>query len=161
MDNCVVHVCKVEGGVGYNIFPSTASLAGAARFFKQSSGERIVAEIERMANGVAEAYNVEADYKHTPILPPVVNDKTAVDDAKKMVGDIPGLRVSDTTQPFAASDNMSLILNTFPGVYGFLGAMNEEKGINWQQHSPRFDIDESALVLGCEFLTRSALDYLC
>jgi amidohydrolase len=160
MDHCVVHVCKVEGGVGYNIFPPAASIAGAARFFKQSSGDRIIAEIERMAKAVAEAYNVEADYKHTRVLPPVVNDKTAVEDAKKTVAKIPGLRVSDTAQPIAASDNMSLILDSFPGVYGFLGAMNEEKGINWQQHSPRFDIDEDVLSLGMEFMARSAEDFL-
>jgi amidohydrolase len=160
MDHCVVHVCKVEGGVGYNIFPSAASVAGAARFFKQSSGDRIIAEIGRMANGVAGTYNVETDYKHTMILPPVVNDKTAVEDAKKTVGEIPGLRVSDTTQPIAASDNMSLILDSFPGVYGILGAMNEEKGINWQQHSPRFDIDEEVLGLGMEFMVRCAEDFL-
>jgi amidohydrolase len=160
MDHCVVHVCKIEGGVGYNMFPPTASIAGVARFFKKSSGDRIVAEIERMAKGVAETYNVEADYKHTPLLPPVVNDKTAVEDAKKIVGEIPGLHVSDTTQPMAASDNISLILSSFPGVYGFLGAMNEEKGINWQQHSPHFDIDEDVLALGTEFMARCAEDFL-
>jgi hypothetical protein len=42
----------------------------------------------------------------------------------------------------------------------FVGSGNEATGVIWPHHHPRFDIDEAALAIGVEVLTRTALRYL-
>ena len=55
---------------------------------------------------------------------------------------------------------MAYVLEKVPGCFFFIGAGNEEKGIAAPNHSSRFDIDEEALIGGCNILVNLALDYL-
>jgi amidohydrolase len=43
-----------------------------------------------------------------------------------------------------------------PGCFVFIGSANPERGLAEPHHSPRFDFDEAALSVGCEFLIRAA-----
>jgi amidohydrolase len=38
--------------------------------------------------------------------------------------------------------------------------MNEERGLNFGHHHPRFDIDEESLTLGVALMTAALADYL-
>ncbi len=58
------------------------------------------------------------------------------------------------------SDDMAYFLNTVPGCYFIVGAHNEDKGAKYPHHHPRFNIDEDALAVGVEVLTRAAMEYL-
>jgi amidohydrolase len=55
---------------------------------------------------------------------------------------------------------MSYFLAEVPGCYFFVGSRNEEKGFVYPHHSPKFDIDEDALPIGLEIMTRLAHHYL-
>jgi amidohydrolase len=58
------------------------------------------------------------------------------------------------------SDDMGHFLQRVPGCYFFVGTRNEATGIIGDHHHPRFDIDEAALAVGVETLTRTAMRYL-
>ena len=58
-----------------------------------------------------------------------------------------------------AADDMSHFLNAAPGCYFIVGARNEQKGALYPHHHPHFNIDEDALPIAVEVLTRAALDY--
>ncbi len=47
-----------------------------------------------------------------------------------------------------------------PGVFVFLGVMNEEKGACYAQHHQNFNIDEDALEIGTGLHVQYALDFL-
>jgi amidohydrolase len=47
-----------------------------------------------------------------------------------------------------------------PGCYYLVGTMNEARGLTWGHHTSRFDIDEDALAIGIETMTRTVLTYL-
>jgi amidohydrolase len=55
---------------------------------------------------------------------------------------------------------MAIFLNAVPGCYFIVGARNEAKGVEYPHHHPRFNIDEEALPVGVEVLTRATLDFL-
>jgi amidohydrolase len=55
---------------------------------------------------------------------------------------------------------MALFLAAAPGCYILVGAGNAARGITAPHHSSHFDIDEDALAIGAEVLTRAALEYL-
>jgi amidohydrolase len=47
-----------------------------------------------------------------------------------------------------------------PGAMFQVGSKNEERGLIWGHHHPRFDIDEDSLAIGLETMTVSVLAYL-
>jgi amidohydrolase len=58
------------------------------------------------------------------------------------------------------SDDMACFLHAVPGCYFIVGAHDKEKGAAFPHHHPRFNIDEDALPIAVEVLTRATLDYL-
>jgi amidohydrolase len=59
-----------------------------------------------------------------------------------------------------SSDDMVCFLNAVPGCYFIVGAHNDEKGAKYPHHHPRFNVDEDALPICVEVLTRAAMAYL-
>jgi amidohydrolase len=59
-----------------------------------------------------------------------------------------------------ASEDMGFILEDIPGCYFFLGAGNEEKGINFPHHHPRFDFDEEAMKIGVATIAEAVAEYV-
>jgi amidohydrolase len=58
------------------------------------------------------------------------------------------------------AEDFSYFLERVPGSYFFVGSRNDERGLVWGHHHPRFDLDEAALAVGIEALTRTTLRYL-
>jgi amidohydrolase len=58
------------------------------------------------------------------------------------------------------SDDMAYFLQSVAGCYFIVGVRNAEKEANYPHHHPRFNIDEDALPIGVEVLTRAALNFL-
>jgi amidohydrolase len=57
-------------------------------------------------------------------------------------------------------EDFSYFLIERPGSFFFVGTRNEEKGITWPHHHPRFDVDEEGLSYGIETMTRVVMRYL-
>jgi amidohydrolase len=55
---------------------------------------------------------------------------------------------------------MAVYFEHAPGCFVFVGSANAEKGLDQPHHSPRFDFDEEALAIGCEFLLQAAAEAL-
>jgi amidohydrolase len=89
----------------------------------------------------------------------LVNDATQtrlmIDAAAEIVGAdhvVPGVRTM-------GGEDMAFFLASVPGAFAFVGSAPPGKQAS-PHHSPTFDIDEEALVIGAELLTRTALRYL-
>ena len=159
LDPCVVNVGYMEAGTVGNVFPSRAKIHGGIRWFKPGGEERITDAMRRIAAGVGDAYGVECELSTFGMHPPVYNDPAFVERGRALAPQIQGLRLSAQTEPIVAGDNMSFYLKRYPGFYGILGAGKPGTEI-FPHHHECFDIDESALRKGAEFLARSALGYL-
>lgn len=48
----------------------------------------------------------------------------------------------------------------FPGVYALVGIRNEEKGIIYQNHHSKFNVEETVLKRGAALYAQFAIDYL-
>jgi len=62
--------------------------------------------------------------------------------------------------PVTGAEDFSYYLEKVPGVFVWLGAGNEEKGIVQAQHHEEFDIDEDVLEIGVVLNVQYALDFL-
>ena len=62
--------------------------------------------------------------------------------------------------PMMGAEDFSYFLEQKPGCFYFVGSANEERGLNWGHHHPRFDIDEESMANGMEVMVRTVLRYL-
>jgi metal-dependent amidase/aminoacylase/carboxypeptidase family protein len=93
--------------------------------------------------------------------PVLVNDKTITsllsNAAVKIVG---SESVIDIKNPIMASEDMSYYLKKIPGTFFYLGSNNQQKGIVYPHHHPKFNVDEDTLWIGSAVFVQSVLDYL-
>jgi len=59
-----------------------------------------------------------------------------------------------------AGEDFAEFAREVPSVFFFVGTGDREKGTDYPQHHPKFDIDEEALPAAVEILVRSALAFL-
>lgn len=160
LDNSVVHVGMVKAGTKSNIFPDDALITGGCRFYKDGGAEKIFSQIKRMAEGTALTYGVEAEVFDISLTPPTINHHEQVMKARKIVEQMDGLELDLEQERLAASDNFGTYLQSYPGFYGLLGAMNKEKGVIWPHHNSKFNLDEDVFVKGVEFFANYVYEFL-
>jgi amidohydrolase len=68
--------------------------------------------------------------------------------------------VAREVKPIMGAEDFASFLERVPGCFFFVGARNDERGLIWGHHHPRFDVDEAALPLGIELIVAVAERYL-
>jgi amidohydrolase len=162
LDSVVVTVGKFFAGTTFNVIADMAMLRGTVRTFNKETHNLIPQMFERVVRGVCESMGAayKLDYKRQTL--PLVNNEQmcelVADCAVEVVGRENCIR--DETVRTMGGEDMSYFLERVPGCYFFLGTRNESRGFIHPHHSPRFDIDESALAIGVEIMTRVVRRYL-
>ena len=116
--------------------------------------------LDRILQGITSAYRGSHRIRYLGGVGPVVNHPAMTDLVRAEAIKTVGIENVLSQRPTMGSDDVARFLEAVPGCYFSLGAANKEKGIQSPIHTPRFDIDESALVFGIETMVRSALTYL-
>ena len=57
-------------------------------------------------------------------------------------------------------EDFSAFLAKVPGCFVAVGSRNESRGLTWDHHHPRFDVDEQSLAIGAELLLRTTKRFL-
>lgn len=158
LEPCVVHVGHVEAGKVGNVFPQTATAHGGIRAFSEATMDRVRRLVPHMAEAAAEAYGATAEVTYLSTAPMVHNEEAAVRLAHRVVNETGLFRL----QPFeriCASEDFGHYLNAFGGFMCFIGIRNEEKGMTYTQHHPKFQVDEDVLHKGAAFFAAYAKKY--
>ena len=155
----VVSVTQLNAGHAFNVIPGRAELRGTVRTFGGQFFEHAPRLVEQTTQGIAAAFGATAEVRYRRLTAPLVNDErmtllmTGV--ARNIVGRervIAGVRTM-------GGEDMSFFLAKVPGTFAFVGSAPPGKPAS-PHHSPTFDIDEEALVIGAELLTRTVVEYL-
>ena len=162
MDGAVVlSVTSVEtSSHAYNAIPEYVDIGGTFRTFNALTSELLDQHVRDVSQSVAESMGcgVEVSIRHPTI--PVVNDPDVSERVKHAFArNVPHVRLDDTVRTMASED-MAFILEDVPGMYFFVGSSNDEKGLNYGHHHPRFDFDEDALILGVQLGTTAIAEYV-
>src|SRR2546421_7073882 len=158
----VITVGIIRAGTAFNIIPETAVMYGTMRSFTKEHREKLLRRIRDVATGVASAMGGSCDVEIIDGCPPCVNDEAMTELVRSAAVASVGEQDVDTSEAVMStgSDDMSEFLEAVPGCYFIVGANNPEKGAKYPHHHPRFNIDEEALPVGVEVLTRAAMDFL-
>lgn len=162
LDSAVVTIGKFTAGSAFNVIADTASLRGTVRSFDQETHRTIPEIIERVIRGVCDAMGAtyKLDYKRQTL--PLVNNQEMCELVSACAAEVVGSEnvITDQSVRTMGGEDMSYFLERVPGCFFFLGTRNEQRGFVHPHHSPRFDLDEAALAIGVEIMTRVARRYL-
>jgi amidohydrolase len=114
----------------------------------------------RIATGVAEAFRCRAEVAVTNGNPAVINDPEVAALARRAALRVVGEERVVEPVPTMGGEDMAIYFEKAPGCFVFVGSANPAKGLVHDHHNPRFDFDEDALTIGCQFLVEAAEEAL-
>ena len=158
--SAVVTVGEFHAGTARNVVADVAHIGGTVRYFDPDYRDFFAHRIDQIVAGICQSYGADYHLDYTPLYPPVINDGTMADLVRSVA-----LAVVETPAGIVpechtmGGEDMAFFLQEVPGCYFFLGAANPEKALAYPHHHPRFDFDETALMLGVEMFVRCVEAY--
>ncbi len=157
-DSAVVTVGSFHGGTGRNVVAEEVRLEGIIRSVGGELRERIKEQVRTTATAIPKALGASADIQFVRSYPTLENNPQVCAVVEGCAREILGTRnVVPVERPSMGVDDFAYFAQVIPSCYFTLGIRNEAQGITAPLHSPRFDLDESALPLGASILAKAAL----
>lgn len=162
-DPLTMSIGHVEMGSKGNIIPEELIFEGSIRYLNhEESGIPAVNEFIKIVSTVCALHGCTYEFLK-PAVPSnttIYNNEDCSEIAAKSVETALGKNANYNAHPWMGSDDMAIYLKYFPGIYAFLGTLNEEKGTGAEHHNPHFDLDEDVLKLGVAITVQYAIDFL-
>lgn len=152
----IIGVGKMSAGSAYNAVADTAVLEGTTRFVNEDTRARINERIESLAYALAAQYGCQAEVTFTDYAPALFNDPNVCAELMSLYHVLPGVELVTDRPLRLGADDYAEFLNLAPGAYIYVGTYGRP-GTNAPHHNGHFDVDEEALLLGSQLLTRYAL----
>lgn len=153
LEPAVLSIGKFNSGSNFNIIAETAVLEGITRHFDQETRELIRERIEQTVAGACRIFGADYNCAYEMGFPAVINYPREVERVVEAVGQIDAAKAV-TMPPQMISEDFSYFLQRNQGCFFLVGAANEEQGIIYPLHHPRFDLDERSLEIGLEIFLR-------
>jgi hippurate hydrolase len=144
----VLSICSIQGGNTTNVIPSEVKLMGTFRAMDETWRYKAHELIKKQAIGLVESMGAEIDFHIDIGYPTVDNDPAFTEAAWQLANDYMGKQNVEETELRMGAEDFGYYTQVIPGCFFRLGVRNESKGIIHQVHTPKFDIDESAIEIG-------------
>ena len=158
----VVTIGSIKGGVRGNIIPDTVEMNGTIRSFDEAMRDDIHERVTTLAQAISRGSRAGCQVCIQKRYPVVVNDPALTAEILPTLARVAGAERLMLVPKVMGSEDFSLFQKVSPGVFFFLGVV--PGGIDPKtvapNHSPRFYIDEAALVVGVRALAHVACDFL-
>lgn len=157
----VVSVATINGGTRKNIIPDSVEMTGTIRSFDEQMRQDVHARIKHIAETIAQANQATADVRVEKAVPVTVNDPQLTEKMIPTLKRIGGDALSVSKRVMVAED-FSYFQEKVPGLFYFVGITPRDQDMATAppNHSPKFFIDESALLQGTRSLAALAVDFL-
>lgn len=153
----VISTPRIEASKAGNVIPDVVDVYGTLRTFDEEIKKKVLARIEKVVKHYAAAWECEGCVEIVGIpYPPVVNTLELADFVMEVAR-----KLGPTSEaPMSmGSEDFSFYLQKAPGAFIILGVRNENKGIVYPHHHPKFDVDEDALWKGTALHALLAYNY--
>jgi amidohydrolase len=158
----VVTIGGIDGGNRFNIVPDKVEMVGTVRTFDEALRDDVHRRIRLTAENIAEAAGATAEVVIEKPYAVTINDPALTQRMLPTLRRVAGEQNVILRDRVMGAEDFSFFAQRVPGMFIFLGG--SPKGIDLTRvaynHSPRFYIDESALLLGVRALTHLTLDYM-
>lgn len=144
----VLSICSFQGGFTTNVIPSEVRLMGTFRAMDEAWRFKAHELIKQQTIGLVTAMGAEADVHIDVGYPTVDNDPALTNKAWQLAEQYMGKTNVEETEMRMGAEDFGYYTQQIPGCFFRLGVRNEAKGIVHNVHTPKFDIDESAIAIG-------------
>jgi len=158
-EECVTTVCTINSGTLNNIIPDTAEITGTARSFDRVTRNKLKNILESEAKKTAKEFGAEVDFTYNELYPPTVSSAIMNETVIKAALNTDGIsKIIEQEKGSMTGDDFAYFTEIVPSSYFKLGVGG--KGKRYPLHSPKFIIDEKALLIGCRLFVNIASEYL-
>ncbi|MCZ2807538.1 M20 family metallopeptidase [Modestobacter sp. VKM Ac-2983] len=150
-DPAVVTIGHLEAGTKDNIIPPSAVMDGTIRTLSPERRADVLASVQRVAEHVAAAHDLRAEFVRVEGYPVTVNDAGVAGQVTEAAAQLLGQQASAVmAAPLMGAEDFSYVLEQVPGAMAFLGACppDLDPATAPGNHSDLVVFDEDALPAG-------------
>jgi amidohydrolase len=159
-ETLVISVTQFHAGSAINVIPSRVSIGGSVRSFNLELREKIPTFIERIVKGITEAHGATYEFDYQFGYAPTINDEEITRLMDETICELFSEESREIIKPIMGSEDFSAYQKVVPGTFIQIGAGNEEKGIIYPHHHPKFTFDEQALQYGVKLFSHGTIKLL-
>ncbi|MGB3307654.1 MAG: amidohydrolase [Thermomicrobiales bacterium] len=160
MDSAVLSVTAFLAGDAFNVIPDTAELRGTVRTIRAEVREHLSRRLAEVAAGVGAAMGATVTTDYVFGAPSIVNDEAVVALVRDAAVQVVGEENVHESKVGMGGEDFSYFTEARPGCFFNVGTRNEERGIVWGHHHPKFDIDEEGMGAGIATMAQAVLNCL-
>lgn len=155
----IVTVGIFKGGQRQNIISDSAELHGTLRTFSEAHRAQVKKRIAEIAENIARGMNGSTEVTWNEFAyPPLVNDAALTNKMAPTLRRITD-KVIRADFPVSASEDFSFFANAVPGFFYFVGIASPDDKDAAPNHSPRFRVEESGLIVGLRATLHLVADF--
>jgi amidohydrolase len=158
MEPAVITIGAFQAGTTGNIIPEKAVLKGTIRALNPEVRKQLHKRIRQVVEGIGSTFRVKIEVSIIEGYPPTINDPKIADFLYQAATKILGQENVQWAKPIAGAEDFSFFAIARPAALMWLGTGS--KNHSAPMHSPCFDIDENALILGVNIMTSAVRQYL-
>jgi hippurate hydrolase len=152
LDSGVIRVTVAEAGEAQNQVPKRAVLKGTLRFLRDETGDVLEDGLRRVAQGIATAFQLEAEVAIRRGVPVTANHPEERELAAAAAGAVTDLRRD--MLPAMTGEDFSWFLKEVPGAFVWIGNGPAEGGC--ELHNPNYDFNDAILPTASTWLAETA-----
>lgn len=156
----VLTVGTINSGTAKNIIAETCRITGTVRTFDEETRATIRKRFDEVTRHVCAMNGAEVEIDYMMGYPPLVNHVSETNRFFAVATEIFGEEHVQVTPPMMPAEDFAYYVQEVPGCFVFVGVGNEDKGITYPHHHPRFDMDEVGMLNAAKLLTALAENYL-
>jgi amidohydrolase len=160
LEAAVVTVGALLAGEAMNVIPDTAELRGTVRTLSPEVRDLMQQRLTEIAEGVGQAMRAEVNVDYMRGYPSLQNDEAMTEIVRRAATEVVGEEQTIESKLGMGGEDFSYFSLERPGCFFRVGTRNEERGIVWGHHHPRFDVEEDGLAAGIATMANSVLSYL-
>ncbi len=158
----VITVGTINGGTRHNIIPDYAEMTGTIRALNETTRNLLHERIKNVSEQIAKSFGATANVEIQNGYPVTVNNKELAGNSVKLLKSILGEKNIIEITPKMMAEDFSYFANKIQGFYFFIGIASPGTPADKIEanHSPRFYVDERAILFGMRslaYLTVNAL----
>ncbi|WP_439597497.1 amidohydrolase [Falsiroseomonas sp.] len=134
-----------------NVMPAKVVVRGTARYFETSDQAIIRSRLQALAESLAAAQGCTASFSYVPLCPPTVNATEKLPVAIAAAAALVGRDKVGEVGLSTGGEDFAFMLQEKPGVFMRIGNGMNADGSFHNVHTPRYDFNDDALVLGAAY----------
>jgi len=151
-DQAVVSVTEFITDGLRNALPGNVVLKGDTRSYSPAVQTLLEERMGAIVSGVCAAHGAAHEFEYTHEFEPTVNSPEQVEIAVSAARAVAGKEnVDGNCAPVLASEDFGAFLSRVPGNFMFIGAGRAEEEFGTPLHNPRYDFNDSILLLGARY----------